>query len=83
VKVVENCAAVEKLTKDQVTTREHPEWLNKSRVPVLIGGYIAFAVAYCLGLYTVWHMARAYKRLEVQARSLSLAQETCNCALQI
>lgn len=55
---------------------EHPEWLANARAPVLAGGYIGFLVAYCVGLYTIFHVARAYKKLElkVHLRPLSSVQ---------
>lgn len=45
-----------------------PEWLENSRVPLLIGGEVGFSLAYLLGLYTIMHVAAAYKRFSRQVR---------------
>ena len=33
---------------------------------MLVGGHVGFLVAYCLGLYTIFNVAKAYKKLELK-----------------
>ena len=49
-------------------TTRHPQWLEDARWPVLIGGYIGFIVAYCVGLYTIFNVAKSYKKLQMKVR---------------
>ena len=46
--------------------RGTPAWISQGRVPVLVGGHLAFIVSYFLGLYTIFHVAKAYKKLELK-----------------
>lgn len=75
--VVQRCAGVQQLESSQVET-DHPDWLANARVPVLVGGYIGFLVAYCVGLYTIFHVAQAYKKLE-----LKVSHELCYTSLEV
>lgn len=36
------------------------------QVPVLVGGHVGFLLAYVLGLYTIFNVAKAYKKLELK-----------------
>ena len=49
-----------------------PKWITNGRTPVLVGGHFAFIISYFLGLYTIFHVARAYKKLELKVRLLAL-----------
>jgi hypothetical protein len=46
--------------------REQPKWIANSKLPVLIGGHVGFAMAYLLGLFTIFRVAKAYKNLELK-----------------
>ena len=63
--VADSCEAVQE--SDQT-----PEWIANGRIPVLVGGHFAFIVSYILGLYTIFHVAKAYKKLELKVRLLAL-----------
>lgn len=63
--VVERCGAVDQLATSQAEY-DHPSWLANAQTPVLVGGYIGFLLAYILALYTIFHVARAYKKLELK-----------------
>jgi hypothetical protein len=39
----------------------NPKWLEESYTPILIGGNVGFFLAYLLGIYTILHVATAYK----------------------
>ena len=67
VQVAQRCAGVQQLEASQVE-HKHPDWLASARAPVLVGGYIGFPVAYCVGLYTIFHVAKAYKKLDLKVR---------------
>jgi hypothetical protein len=41
---------------------ENPRWVLESYDPIRIGGTLGFVLAYILGLYTLLHVAGAYKR---------------------
>ena len=60
-----SCEAVQLLDSAQGEP-SNPEWMSNATAPILIGGHIGFVVAYCLGLYTIFHVARAYKKLELK-----------------
>jgi hypothetical protein len=60
-----NCEAVQLLNSTQ-SDIGHPEWVTKARTPVLVGGYLGIIVGYVLSLYTIFHVARAYKKLEMK-----------------
>lgn len=49
-------------------SQAHPRWLADAETPVLIGGFAAVIMAYCISMYTVYHVAKAYKRLELRVR---------------
>lgn len=51
----------------------HPEWLRDSRTPVLVGGFAAVIIAYCISMYTIYHVARAYKKLELKVCDTDLS----------
>ena len=61
------CDLVQQLNATQTST-DQLDWVVNSRVPVLIGGHVGFLLAYFLGLYTIFHVARAYKKLELKVR---------------
>jgi hypothetical protein len=52
---------------------EHPPWLANAKVPVLVGGNIGFTVAYFIALYTIYHVAKAYKKLELKVNIASIS----------
>eukprot|EP00892_Ulva_mutabilis_P009432 jgi/Ulvmu1/6861/UM031_0066.1 len=54
--------------------QQHPRWLADAREPVLIGGFAAVISAYCISMYTIYHVARAYKHLEVRLKASRLAE---------
>lgn len=59
----------------------HPRWLARAETPVLIGGFAAVVTAYAISMYTIYHVAKAYKKLEIRVRSLSLRIGACSlCA---
>jgi hypothetical protein len=60
-----NCAAVQQLNSTQSDTGQ-PDWVTMARTPILVGGYLGFIVGYVLSLYTIFHVARAYKKLELK-----------------
>ena len=66
---MQRCADVQQLESSQAEF-DHPDWLANAKHPILVGGHIGFLVAYCLGLYTIFHVARAYKKLELKVRKL-------------
>jgi hypothetical protein len=70
--VVRRCAEAEQLAGSQ-TEYDHPDWLANARVPVLLGGYIGFILAYFLSLYTIFHVAKAYKKLELKVCPAQIA----------
>jgi hypothetical protein len=47
---------------------DRPAWLENARIPVLVGGHVGFIAAYVIGLFTIFHVARAYKKLEIKVR---------------
>ena len=59
---------------DTVADSAAPRWLTDARLPVLIGGRIAFSLAFFLGLYTVLYVAAAYKRFAKQVCRLAGGQ---------
>ena len=61
--MLKRCADVQLLESSQAEF-DHPDWLANAKHPVSIGGHIGFVVAYCLVLYTIFHVARAHKKLE-------------------
>lgn len=50
---------------------ENPQWVLDAETPVKVGGKVGFLLAYLLGIYTILHIARAYKRFILSVRSLS------------
>lgn len=63
----QRCAAVALLQGSELHgQRQHPPWLANARIPVLIGGHIGFVSAYFIGLFTIFHVAAAYKKLELK-----------------
>lgn len=69
--IQESCRKIGSLTESQVARTSKTKWLDHSKVPVLVGGHIGFLVAYCIGLYTIYYVARSYKRLELKVRPTS------------
>jgi hypothetical protein len=67
VQVLQRCAEVQALEAAQVE-HDRPAWLEKGRIPVLVGGHVGFIAAYVIGLFTIFHVARAYKKLEIKVR---------------
>jgi hypothetical protein len=63
--VLRRCAEVQTLSGTQ-TEQDLPDWLVNSRVPVLVGAYVGFIAAYLLGLFTIFYVARGYKKLEIK-----------------
>jgi hypothetical protein len=61
----QRCAEVQRLEAAQ-TAQDTPDWVANARVPVLVGAYVGFIAAYFLGLFTIFHVARAYKKLELK-----------------
>jgi hypothetical protein len=61
----QRCAEVQRLEAAQ-TEQDTPDWVANARVPVLVGAYVGFIAAYFLGLFTIFHVARAYKKLELK-----------------
>lgn len=51
---------------------ENPQWLLDSHDPIRIGGYLGFILAYVLGLYTILHVAGAYKRFVLKVSAFAL-----------
>jgi hypothetical protein len=45
---------------------QQPKWIANSKIPVLVGGYVGFPMAYLLGLFTIFRVAKAYKKLELK-----------------
>lgn len=67
VQATKKCAEVTQLQSGSLQVeRKRPPWLANARVPVLVGGNIGFTVAYFIGLYTIFHVAQAYKKLELK-----------------
>ena len=64
---VDKCQRLHALTGGAVDDL-HPEWLSRAHVPIMVGGHIGFSVAYLVGLYTIFYVARSYKRLELKVR---------------
>lgn len=64
--VLEACQASLQLQGAQQAQRRHPAWLAKAERPVLLGGSGAVVCAYCIIMYTIYHVARAYKKLELK-----------------
>ena len=73
-----NCDLVQQLNATQSST-DRLAWVGNSRMPVLIGGHVGFIVAYCLGLYTIFHVARAYKKLELKVCLLAVLPQSASC----
>jgi hypothetical protein len=44
----------------------NPQWVLEAYDPIRIGGNLGFALAYLLGIYTILHVASAYKRFVKQ-----------------
>jgi hypothetical protein len=59
--VLAQCQAATMLS-DVISEGATPRWLTEARLPVIIGGRLAFTAAFLLGLYTIFHVAAAYKR---------------------
>eukprot|EP00892_Ulva_mutabilis_P002674 jgi/Ulvmu1/12407/UM009_0056.1 len=66
----ETASGLEALQDEQ----PHPQWLADARSPVLIGGFAAIIAAYCISMYTIYHVARAYKGLELRLKASRLAE---------
>lgn len=66
------CSEVAQLESGNLQVeRHHPPWLENARIPVLVGGNIGFVVAYFVGLYTIFHVAQAYKKLDLKVSTAS------------
>eukprot|EP00892_Ulva_mutabilis_P009433 jgi/Ulvmu1/6862/UM031_0067.1 len=72
--VLERCQTERQLQGAQQAQRRHPRWLAEGETPVLLGGAAAVVAAYCISMYTIYHVARAYKRLELKLRAARLAE---------
>jgi hypothetical protein len=61
--VLAQCQAASVLS-DVIGGGTTPRWLTEARLPVIICGRIAFTAAFLLGLYTIFHVAQAYKHFK-------------------
>jgi hypothetical protein len=78
VQLVQQCAALTQLEQAQSAQRRHPPWLAEARMPVLVGGHIGFTLAYFIGIFTIYYVTKAYKKLELKVCCCSSApQGTC------
>lgn len=66
--VLEACRAERQLQDVQQAQRQHPSWLAEAEGPVVFGGGAAVVCAYAISMYTIYHVARAYKKLELKVR---------------
>ena len=73
VQLAEECGALERATEALQSLRlaSLPEWLEASWLPLRIGSAVGFSLAYLLGLYSIMHVAAAYKRFSRQVGLLS------------